>query len=310
MFMMKKKRIMNEKWDYLIVLDACRFDYFQQVYKEYFQGELEEIGSTGAATPEWCVNTFQKKYNDIIYISANPHINSKTTIWNGKWAAKDHFFRIIDVWKWGWDEDLRTVPPKEVNKAFTIYKDKYPEKRFIIHYMQPHAPYLHYQPKYQFKQPIVNRNTTKNKDKFEKFRKKILFLSKRANLHLATSLGIHIRKFTWKLNELLRFPPVNRMDAVRREIRDNGLRQAYADNLKTVLRHVANLANNLSGNIYITSDHGEYLGESGDYGHLAQLYDPILLEVPWFKVKTVKKVDTKEQIREKIREMDFQAHTQ
>ena len=37
---MDRVEIVKEKWDYLIILDACRYDYFQDVYKKYLQGEL------------------------------------------------------------------------------------------------------------------------------------------------------------------------------------------------------------------------------------------------------------------------------
>lgn len=296
--------VMERNWDYLIVLDACRYDYFAKVYKDYFEGELEKINSVGVATPEWCVNTFQEKYEDVVYISANPHINSVTSIWDGKWAAKDHFHKVIDVWKWGWDDDLRTVHPREVNSAFIANKGKYPGKRFIIHYMQPHAPYLAYQPLVQFRQPIVDRNTEKPLPFSVKIARKALFLGKRANLHLARTFGIHIRKFLWQIHELLGFQPVNRIDAVRREIGDLGLRKVYEKNLRIVLRYVTNLLSDLSGKIFITSDHGEYLGELGDYGHLSKLYDPILLEVPWFRIREVKTTGVwKRKVKRKIQEM-------
>lgn len=293
---------MEEQWDNLIVLDACRYDFFKLLYKKYFRGILEKIESVGASTPEWCVNTFSNYYDDVVYISANPHINSKTAIWNGSWAAKDHFHKIVNVWLWGWDEELRTVHPKEVNRGFRAAKEKYPEKRFILHYMQPHAPYISHQPKVQFRQPIVNRKDGEPPPFPEKLAKKLLFLGKRANLHTARRFNIHIQKTLLKIYELLGFSPADRMDAVRRELGDKGLKQLYAQNLRIVLQYVASLIHTLSGTTFITADHGEYLGELGDYGHLAKLYDPLLLEVPWFKVEEVKTAGIRKQrIREKIK---------
>jgi len=29
-------KIMEEEWDYLIILDACRYDYFLALWKNYF----------------------------------------------------------------------------------------------------------------------------------------------------------------------------------------------------------------------------------------------------------------------------------
>ena len=51
------------------------------------------------------------------------------------------FYIVIDVWKFGWDEELDTVPPEEVTKVAIKIHNESPGKRLIIHYMQPHAPY-------------------------------------------------------------------------------------------------------------------------------------------------------------------------
>lgn len=45
------------------------------------------------------------------YISANPYINSKVAV--GGFNAKNHFHRIVDVWRTGWDGELGTVHPKK-----------------------------------------------------------------------------------------------------------------------------------------------------------------------------------------------------
>ena len=82
------------------------------------------------------------------------------------------------------------------------------------------------------------------------------------------------------------------MDAIRRKYGVNGLRKAYRENLRIVLEHVAELCDELlrhkpSARIVIASDHGELLGENGKYSH--GIKDPYTLEVPWLRVKTVKR---------------------
>ncbi|MHA1210691.1 MAG: hypothetical protein ACTSP1_16415 [Candidatus Freyarchaeota archaeon] len=99
--------IMNEEWDYLIILDAWGYDYFSNLYIDYLQGELEKVYSPASCTPEWRKKSFKGYYKDVIYISANPYINSKVEIEG--FSAKNHFSKIIDVWNWGWDEKLGTV---------------------------------------------------------------------------------------------------------------------------------------------------------------------------------------------------------
>ena len=59
-----------------------------------------------------------------------------------EFSAKKHFYMVVNVWDFGWDERIGTVPPGEINRAVLRFYLKYPRKRFIIHYMQPHAPYL------------------------------------------------------------------------------------------------------------------------------------------------------------------------
>lgn len=75
-------------------------------------------------------------------ISANPYINSKTEVKG--FNARKHFYKIIDVWDSGWNDELGTVPPENVNRiALNIIKQfAHVQKRFIIHYLQPHFPYI------------------------------------------------------------------------------------------------------------------------------------------------------------------------
>ncbi len=35
---MKEQDIIEEDWDNLIILDACRYDFFERVYKDYLAG--------------------------------------------------------------------------------------------------------------------------------------------------------------------------------------------------------------------------------------------------------------------------------
>ena len=132
----KVLNVMEEKWDYLIILDACRYDYFESLYKEFFDGDLEKRISLGSNTIEWCLESFKGYYPDVIYISGNPYINSKVGIKG--FNARRNFYKVIDVWDFGWDNELSTVPPWNINK----YALKYIDKKMIIHYMQPHGPYI------------------------------------------------------------------------------------------------------------------------------------------------------------------------
>ena len=54
-------KIMEEKWDYLIVLDACRYDYFKE-YNNILEGHLEKKLSCASCTYEWLEKNFSGKY--------------------------------------------------------------------------------------------------------------------------------------------------------------------------------------------------------------------------------------------------------
>jgi len=121
----KAKNLLEEKWDFLIILDACRYDYFKDVYRNYLDGNVKKAISPALHTMDWLNKVFTGFYDDIVYISANPYINSKIEVTDphgNKYKGKKHFFKIIDVWKWGWDSKLGTVPPGEVNKAVVKVK--------------------------------------------------------------------------------------------------------------------------------------------------------------------------------------------
>lgn len=301
--------IMDEEWDYLIILDACRYDYFESVYKDYFCGELEKRVSLGSSTPEWCNKSFLSYYPDVIYISGNPYINSKTKV--AGFDAKTHFYKVIDVWAFGWDERLGTVPPHKINDAALNAIKKFPGKRAIVHYIQPHAPYISQKffvkgfPTPFTKGPLSGVQGYRTKGIVEDI----------VNLLGTLLVKTKVIKNTWELREMLKLPPASPMDAVRRKYGVEGLRKAYKENLCIVLEYAAKLSHELlhiypSSKIVITADHGELLGENGRYSHPSKSKDPILIEVPWFKVKSVKReiknhvIDTEsEKVKNRIRKL-------
>ena len=283
----KPIRVMEEEWDYLIILDACRYDYFSGMWRNYFNGELEKVISLGSCTPEWCLRSFQSYYPDVIYVSGNPYINSKVEIEG--FNARRHFYKVVDVWEFGWNEELGTVPPEKVNEVVLSLIRRFPGKRFIVHYLQPHAPYI--STKFQingFPDPNPKYGRILSGVQGYRVNRGVETL---VNLLGTLLVKTRLIKHVWELRELLNLPPASPMDAVRRKYGVDGLREAYRENLRIVLEHVAKLCGKLlrckpSSVIIITSDHGELLGENGKYGH--GIRDPYVLEVPWLRVKDVK----------------------
>jgi hypothetical protein len=293
---------MKESWDYLIVLDACRYDYFRQEYEKFFQGELENRKSLGSATPEWCRNQFTSYFQDIVYVSGNPYINSKAAI-NG-FDAKKHFCKVLDVWDFGWSEELWTAAPENVTAATLNSIDRFPKKRVIIHYLQPHVPYISPKFKIDLKgAPVITGwrsyalKAESEKSKVKKYLKTLgseLLAILEHKIHLVfVKIGL---KHQYELRKLLGLSPLRPMEATWRMYGLEGVREAYVENLRIVLEHatalcVKILRNNPSAKIVITSDHGEFLGENGNFDHHPGSKDPLLLEVPWLKVEKAKNVE-------------------
>jgi hypothetical protein len=262
--------IKNEDWDRLIVLDACRYDTFEKVYRDYLDGELSKGMSSCISTPGWLDGHFREgDYKDVVYISGNPHINSRKT--GEGFNVKKRFHKVIDVWNFGWDNRLGTVHPKEINSAFLKEFKLFPNKRYVLHYLQPHAPFLSLK-----ESQTVGITILQNMMK--------------------TAFGEKLRSFIgtnrlWAIEEKLSHLKfgISRLDpysAALRAVGEEGFRKAYEDNLRIVLEQVRMLLEEVEGNFVVVGDHGELLGEEGRFGHIFEKEPlPPLITVPWFRVR-------------------------
>lgn len=130
--------VMEREWDNLIVLDACRYDTFEDVND--ILGDLERVKSKATSTPQWLKRNFTDYYEDVVYVAGNPYVSRLAG--ENYFDAEEHFFHVDNVWDHSWDEDADTVTAEKINEMTRELKEKYPEKRFIIHYMQPHEPFI------------------------------------------------------------------------------------------------------------------------------------------------------------------------
>jgi len=284
--------ITDEEWDVLIILDACRYDIFKEIYSKYFEGVLKLRISPGTCTPEWLVKAFPKRYYpNIVYVTANPYVNTVRPIVN--------FFKIVEVWRTRWNEELGTVHPCDVSIEAIKTFYRYPDKRLIVHYLQPHAPY------------ILGEKATlgfgKPKPEKEEFftgpwsANPLLTLARKRGLHkhliniirkLEDALDLH-NSIISRIIKMLGLPPITLFDIYVRLYGVEGLRILYVKNLHIALKYVSMLVRNLSQcrkniKIVITSDHGEFLGEAGAYGHWPKSSRSVLKIVPWLIVSRVK----------------------
>ena len=291
---MDRENVMGEQWDYLIILDACRYDYFERLYRNYFDGRLTKKMSTGSCTNEWTNRTFTDYYDDVVYISANPQITTNMPVYG--FLAGEHFHKVHEVWKTGWDNEKGTVLPEALTNAAINIIANTPGKRFIIHYLQPHAPYLmaEIDSHGYDKAEIYSDRALADSARYERFSGVKKWLLKNL-LKLFKNTNILTNYPEWILRQVLHMAPTCAMDVVRRRYGKKMLPKAYKANLECVLEQVAVLLKHLTGKIIITSDHGEFLGEGGRYAHPYGSVHPTLVEVPWLAIeKAEKDIDTEE----------------
>lgn len=125
--------VMDEDWDNLFILDACRFDMFTD--HADLEGTLESRISLGSSSEEFMERNFEGvTFHDTVYINANPYI-AKLGLDNGTFHA---VINCLDAW----DDDFETVPPGPVLEAARDAISEFPNKRIIVHLMQPHAPFI------------------------------------------------------------------------------------------------------------------------------------------------------------------------
>lgn len=122
--------IMDEEWDTLVLLDACRYDDFESVCD--FSGELNNRMSKGVDSPTFIKKNFlRNEFKDTVYVTANPHTH----------MIEENTFHEIDATPIeSWDSTMECVMPEVVTKSAIEAHNSHEDKRVIVHYMQPHDP--------------------------------------------------------------------------------------------------------------------------------------------------------------------------
>lgn len=234
--------IFAEDWDNLLVLDACRYDMFER-YSE-LPGRLEHRSARGSATTEFLKANFaERDLRDTVYVTANPQL------YRNREAIDTDLHAVVDVWREeGWNEEYGTVLPETVTEYAMRAAREYPNKRLVIHYIQPHYPF-------------IGSDT-----EFDKH-------------HLAaTDAGGEEGEAENVWGQLM----TGTLDADTADIW-----QSYVANLKRALPHVERSMRELGGRTVVTADHGNMVGERSfpipirEWGHPRGTYTEYLVRVPW-----------------------------
>jgi hypothetical protein len=126
-------------WDTLVILDACRVDLLAEVAGEYpFISDVGSFESVGSMSEEWMVKTFTDEHTvearRTTYVTAN--------VFSGRVLSAEQFATLDEVWRYAWDDDLGIVPPRPVTDRAIAHAREHDPDRLIIHYMQPHHPFI------------------------------------------------------------------------------------------------------------------------------------------------------------------------
>ncbi|WP_123620074.1 hypothetical protein [Halorubrum sp. CSM-61] len=232
---------MSEDWDTLVLLDACRYDTFSDV--STLNGNLQSVQSKGSWSWEFMEENFEgRDLHDTVYVTANPYAED---------LSHDIFHTIESVLS-EWKDDLGTVLPADVTQAAIEASETYPNKRLIVHYMQPHQPWIG---------PTADA------------------ICERAEVS------------GWMHNRVEGDHGRGEFGLVRDGvISHDEMEQAYQESLEITLDHVQQLLDTVPGRSVVTADHAELLGERiipltrRRYGHPMNLKCKTLRRVPWLEI--------------------------
>lgn len=244
--------VMDQDWDFLIILDACRYDSFERTVG--MDGELKRVISKGSHSLEFCEKNFKgREFHDTVYVTANGY-GAQTTegvFHDLIFTDESHGMADVDILH----SSSEGMAPETVYKTAREAYERYPKKRMIIHFMQPHDPY--FGPTAKKLRERVEKDglnvISRDPEKIEKYNI--------SNTNVTASLA----------------------GAAKEGYISNGeLDKIYHENLEVVLQYVEKLVNILDGRIVITADHGELLGEQNIIGHPKYRYYKVLRQVPWY----------------------------
>lgn len=156
--------VFEREWDVLILLDTCRVDALREVQPEYeFIDEVDSVLSVGSTSNEWIANTFIKSYLKTIkqtgYVSSNAytervlekgiypevHMDGKRSppCWNTPpTIGADELLFVDQPWRYAPDDSPGHILPRYITDRAIAVSREYNWERLIIHYSQPHAPYI------------------------------------------------------------------------------------------------------------------------------------------------------------------------
>lgn len=244
---------MERDWDTLVLLDACRYDIFER--HNDIEGDLTRVISRGSHSREFIAGNFNgRQFHDTVYITANPFADTM--------LEDDVFHKVIKTYgsRYTLNDGLVQAHPKRVTRILRENYEQFADKRLIVHFMQPHTPYLG---------PTADEIRSR-----------------------LSANGIHIGDGSESDEGDTTVRSILKA-AQHGYVSDADLRQCYVENLELVLEYVEELFTTMDGKSVLSSDHGELLGDPTSplpthrkYSHGPNLYFPETRAVPWLEVES------------------------
>lgn len=236
-------------WDVLVVLDAMRVDLAQDVVDD----DIDSVWSPASTSIDWINTHFSRKYKhhweNAGYVTANPFAEHNFPDTKSADLQEKPLGYLDLVYKRGFQDvggGVKTTPPHEVTDAAISAWRNEGIDRMVVHYMQPHQP----------------------------FRTRPEWDTANSNLE----------------NLIDDEADVGGPDIWKRcrdgEMDKQELWEAYRDNLEWVLKDVEErLFKNIDGDVTITADHGNGMGEYGVWSHPPGTLVPSVRKVPVWNVR-------------------------
>lgn len=239
--------VMEEDWDNLIVLDACRVDLFEEEIDLDLFDDYDTVTSLGSTSSQWINRNFgERECGDTVYVTSNMHVPKN---------VPNQFHDLIEVVPM---DDIDVAHPESVCDAAVECASEYPSKRKIIHFMQPHMPFI-------ASSELVYRKHDRSQHDGD-------YGGRDDPKHVfeAVASGAIDRERFWN---------------------------AYRANLRLAFDEALELAHELGGKSVFTADHGNMVGERTWpvpiplYGHPRGVRTPEIVEVPWAVLTTGERIE-------------------
>lgn len=133
------ENLFEKDWDNLFILDACRHDLYEEV-----EGEADyRITKAGNSYGYIRENFSEGDYSDVVYVTGNPFFNeSQFSDLTGGRKPDEVFHEVFHTYMSDWDSEEGTVLPEPLMRDARTARNLFPDKRIVVHFMQPHYPFV------------------------------------------------------------------------------------------------------------------------------------------------------------------------